>query len=498
MTFAALSVAAGLALAPAAAHADQYVVDHCATPDGTPAPAFPGFTGATAVDCGVAGGALRLQIPTAKIGVGQSASIAVAVPADRPNIQIERVLTEWETPGSDSPYVFMPMYNGFGQEVFNAQPPLRTQVDRAMPAGNRSLAWNVYCGGSAVCSFASEYVMTIYRTRLYLNESVAPTLTVTGGTLTGAGAKGAQQSVVLDAADADSGVSSAEVALGSTVVGSAKLACQFKDWSACPRDATSKVVQVDTTKVPDGSHELLVTVRDAANNARTTSLGTVTIANGAGPGAANGGSASRLAKITAGFATTRKRSLQLRYGSQPTIRGAVVTEGGQAIAGATVAVLQRPRRAGAVAVQVATVTTQADGTFSYKLAPGPSRTLTFAYSAFANDPKPAATSSLTTRVPAVMSARIRPRALRAGGRITLTGRLSLLGREGVEVKIQARNGRRWQTIATVKTARGGTFRWRYRFSRAGAGRTFAFRVRSDSPIYPFAPGTSKAMLVRVR
>ena len=50
----------------------------------------------------------------------------------------------------------------------------------------------------------------------------------------------------------------------------------------------------------------------------------------------------------------------------------------------------------------------------------------------------------------------------------------------------------------LKATRGGRLRWRYRFSRSAAGRTFAFRVRVDSPIYPFAPGNSRTMLVRVR
>jgi hypothetical protein len=499
MALVTLFVAAGIALAPAAAQADQYIVDHCATPDGTPAAAFPGFTGATSVNCGIAsGGALRLQVPTSQLGVGGTVNIGLSVPGDRPNIQIERVITEWEAPGSDSQYVFMPIFNHFGQEIFNLNPPARTTVDRALPAGNRSLTWAVYCGGSAVCNFASQYIITIYRTRLYLNESVAPTLTVTGGTLTGTGAKAGQQSLVLDAGDADSGVSSATVALGSTVVGSVKFACQFKDWSVCPRDEKNKLVQVDTTQVPDGSHELLVTVRDAANNALTTSLGAVTIANGPGPGAPNGASASRLAKVTASYATTQKGSRQLRFTSQPTIRGKLVSEQGQPIAGATVAVLQRPRQAGAVPVQIATVATQPDGSFSYKLPGGPSRTITFAYTAFSGDATPATSASLRTVVRALVSARITPRSVRGHKPITLTGRLNLLGREGVEVKVQGRNGRRWQTIGTVKTTRGGKFRWRYRFSRAGAGRTFAFRATVDSPIYPFAAGKSKAIFVRVR
>ena len=80
----------------------------------------------------------------------------------------------------------------------------------------------------------------------------------------------------------------------------------------------------------------------------------------------------------------------------------------------------------------------------------------------------------------------------------MSGRLGLLGREGIEVKVEARNGRLWRTIGTVKTTRGGRFRWTYRFKRSAGGRTFAFRARVDSPLYPFAATNSKPILVRVR
>ena len=143
------------------------------------------------------------------------------------------------------------------------------------------------------------------------------------------------------------------------------------------------------------------------------------------------------------------------------------------------------------------MTTAADGRFSYRLSPGPSRTVTFAYSAFTGDPKPATTSSLRTTVRAVVSARTTPRSLPAGGRITMLGRLRLLPRAGVEVKIQARDGREWRTIGEVRTTRGGRFRWRYRFKAGAAGRTFAFRARVASAIYPFAGSNSKPMHVRV-
>jgi len=239
-----------------------------------------------------------------------------------------------------------------------------------------------------------------------------------------------------------------------------------------------------------------VTARDAANNALTRALGTVSVANG-NVGAPNGTGASRLAKISAHFATTERRAKRLRYRSQPTIRGRLVDERDQPIAGATVAVLQRLKHVGADPVQVATVQTAGDGAFSYKLNRGPSRTVTFAYSAFTNDPTPTAASSLRTIARATVSARISPRSVRAGGHISLAGKLSPLGGEGIEVKIQARDGHNWRTIDDTMTTRGGRFRWSYRFKSSGGGRTYAFRARVASPIYPFATSTSRPIRVRV-
>jgi len=50
-----------------------------------------------------------------------------------------------------------------------------------------------------------------------------------------------------------------------------------------------------------------------------------------------------------------------------------------------------------------------------------------------------------------------------------------------------------------KTRKDGRYRWTHRFrSRSLVGRTVAIRARADSPIYPFAPGTSRVVRVRFR
>lgn len=501
-TLACLGAAGVLGLAPGSAVADRYVVDHCTNlTTGAAGVSFGSVSGVTSNTCGTPNGALLKQ--QGAIGANVTTAIELLVPADRPNIAIERVQTRYQSPGTVAPA----MSNGFafmaftvGQQIANndvSGRPATREVDSLLPAGARRLNWSLYCTTLTTCRFASDFSLRVFSTRLSLNEGVAPTLTVTGGTLPGAGTKTGPQSVAFDTKDGDSGVASATVSLGSTPVGSVAFPCAYADWSACPRERADQVLQVDTANAPDGTHEAFLTIRDAANNPLTRSLGTVTVHNGR-PGAANGDNPSREARITARYATTKARMRRLRYAAQPTVRGRLVDDDRKPITNAAIAVLSRARRAGAARVQVATLKTGADGRFAYTLRRGPSRTLTFAYRAYTGDRRATTSSTLRTAVRAIVSARLTARTLRAGGRITMTGRLRLLGREGIEVKIQGLDRGRWRPVGEVRTRRNGTFSWSYRFSTRGGGKIYAFRARVASPIYPFAATNSPAMRVTVR
>jgi hypothetical protein len=372
----------------------------------------------------------------------------------------------------------------------------------------------LFCGNGAAsnpCNLLRSPNLSIAGTEVDLVESSPPAGTIDGGALASPGTKAGSATLSYGASDGESGIERVEVLLDGVAAGAQDLSrnlalpiaeqggggCAYTGLAACPTTQAGDIA-VDTTKVADGAHGVTVRVIDAAGNRKDVAGPQIVVGNGSVPGAPNGAGASRLARLTARFATTKRPSLHLRYGSRPTIRGRLVDEHGRPSTGATVAVLQRPRRAGAQDEQIDTVRTEADGTFSYKPARGPSRTLTLAYSAFANDPKPSATSSLRTVVRALVAARIAPRSVRPHRPVTISGRLLLLGREGVEIKIQGRDRGRWRPAGEVMTTRGGRFRWTYRFKAAGAGATYGFRARVASPVYPFAPGNSKAMFVRVR
>lgn len=370
------------------------------------------------------------------------------------------------------------------------------------------------CGNGAAgnpCKLVNSPNLTISGAEVDLVESGLPAGKIDGGSLASVGTKAGSATLTYTASDVISGVQRVEVLLDGVVAGVADFSrnlsvpvaqqgsgpCTYTDVAACPQTETGDIA-VDTTKVPDGSHAVTLRVIDAAGNVKDTGGTSITTSNAVVVGAPNGNGASRGAKLTAAFTTTRKRSRRMRFGSRPTIRGTLVNENGQPIGGATVVIRVRPRQAGAGALQVATVATTPDGRYSFKIPGGPSRTITVEYTAFGGDPQPAATATLRAVVRALVSARIKPRSVRAGKKLTLSGRLRLLPRRGVEVKIQARDGRRWRTVDDVRTTRSGSYHWNYRFKGSARGHTFAFRARVSSPIYPFAAGNSKATLVRVR
>jgi hypothetical protein len=151
---AATVAACVLTLLPATGHAEQYIVDHCASPDGTPGVAFPSILNPSTVGtvmsntCGVPGGGLRSQFPPGTMQSGDYVDFVLSIPDDRPNIQMERIITLYSAPGASGGLVFMPIYNQAFQEIYNSQAPATREVDRPLPPGNRLVRWRVLCAGS--------------------------------------------------------------------------------------------------------------------------------------------------------------------------------------------------------------------------------------------------------------------------------------------------------------------------------------------------------------
>ncbi len=142
-----------------------------------------------------------------------------------------------------------------------------------------------------------------------------------------------------------------------------------------------------------------------------------------------------------------------------------------------------------------TVTTDAAGAFALTLDPGASRRLRFVHRVGAG----AVSATVTVRVRAPLRLRASKRRIGAGRTVVLSGELAQAPRgRGLLVELQARRGRGFATFGTTRTDRRGAFRYTYRFSRAGAGSTFALRAHMPAQRgLAFAPGASRALRVRV-
>lgn len=209
----------------------------------------------------------------------------------------------------------------------------------------------------------------------------------------------------------------------------------------------------------------------------------------------NGRGASRNARLSVSVGSGRTRSQPLRFTSTPRLGGRLLDETGRPIAGAVLDVTARPRAAGASPTRLRDATTTDDGRFSLQLPPGPSRTVMVAYRAQLADARPDVTAAVALTVSARVT--LQARAARPGQLTRLSGRLVHAPQRGVQIEVQALDGRRWRTFDTTTTDSRGQFSYGYRFKPTAAGRTFYLRVLVRSPVYPFAPGASRAVRVRV-
>lgn len=263
---------------------------------------------------------------------------------------------------------------------------------------------------------------------------------------------------------------------------------EFADPAPC-RSATGGTYSFDTTKLPEGSHNLKVVLEDASGNASTLSNRQVVVDNvpdpttpppgggggtgsggtggtggSGGPGGAggtggtggsgagglggtggsgagglggtggvadrgapNGSPASDRARLTARWATTSRTTKRSRFGRRHVIRGRLVDERGRGIAGARVELFATLLARGARPHATGGARTRADGSWTLTLPKGSSsRRVELRYRSHVHDAVPAAVARLTLRVSAGLRLAIAPRVARRGTTIRLKG--SLRGR----------------------------------------------------------------------
>jgi hypothetical protein len=268
----------------------------------------------------------------------------------------------------------------------------------------------------------------------------------------------------------------------------------FKGAVPC-KPSASGTLSFDTATLADGAHAFRLEITDPTGT-NSVSYGPVQVRTQNETAECDPTVGSSATPVSAGVKGSRRSAVTRRSG-RGTITGRIAGAG----AGVVVNLLSRERRTGAKAVVAATATTDATGAYSLPVAAGPSRRLRAGWRRSAGSRFVVCSRALDIRVPARATLKAKPRAVRAGSRVRLTGRL-LGGRvpaRGKLIDLQARELGRWRTFATVRTRASGAFTMRYRFRSSAPRKTYPMRVRvRPDAAYPFAVGYSRAVRVRVR
>jgi hypothetical protein len=542
-------VGAGAAVVPSTAVAGQFHVYSCRTPSGESAPTD-GWSGsvtgtASIVEdtCSQAGGALvaALEAETVRKAASTEAIWTLGVPAG----ETIAGATFWRAgdadggndgdsnyefwlagPGEIEPFDECSSLDGCPTGKGSIGEPWAPDNVVVEPSAN--LGAHVYvraaCGGSSkyLCadgpgdSNGYAAVVYLYAADLLLEQSAPPSASNVSGELASASTVSGTSDVAFSASDPASGVYEAVFSVDGAVVQRTVL---DEDGGRC-RDvgqttdglpaflyvqpcaaSVNADVGLDTTKVSNGEHHVVVSVIDAAGNAATVLDRNVTVYNPPPPGGPNGTNASAHATLAAGWEAPAKGAkaagarLTSSYGHAQTIAGRLTGAGGAPIGAAQVDVLSTPAYAGAKQT-LTSVLTEANGRFTLRLpADSSSRTLRFEYSDAVGGP-PVATRTLMLGVRAGVALRVVPRTTSVGHSIRFTG--NLLGGPvpagGKPLVLEARSpGGAWLEFDVIRSDARGRFHASYRFKFPGPAE-YQFRVLCEAEAdYPFATGASNVV-----
>jgi hypothetical protein len=203
-------------------------------------------------------------------------------------------------------------------------------------------------------------------------------------------------------------------------------------------------------------------------------------------------------KIVATPHTATSTTKTVGFGKPTTISGWLGTARGDALGGQAVAIETAPADGSTRFRQVATAQTNANGTWTAKLPPGPSRVVRARYDGSATVEPAVGTAAV--RVPASVRLHISPSVTHWGNTIHIAGHLGgcCIPKAGelVELHVSWRGGSAeiGHTYADTK----GRFRTKYTFLRGSGRQTYRFwATTATESDYPYLTGKSRGIAVTV-
>lgn len=336
-----------------------------------------------------------------------------------------------------------------------------------------------------------------------------PTLTGLNGSLLGGGTIRGHQSLEVESHDLGGGVSKNEVLVNGIPAAHTSPGCNlgsvantsYKGTVAlsltpCPTAQKSQWT-LDTQAYPfhDGANLIQVCASDFSTlgspNTTCAPARSVNVDNSCTSSSVSGGEL-----LSAQFAKSNRETLTVGFGEEAEVVGALQTNSGDPVSGATLCVKMQTMGIGSHPASVGTVQTDANGHYSYTVPAGPNREVVITYRHDTMQIARGVRYYAHSR-PVVKAG---PESLKNGKRVRLWGNLPGPRSEGRVVILQANvlGAKRWITFRKATTDERGHFHTNYHFTSTARPTVYRFRALVPQQAdYPWMQGHSKPVKVRV-
>lgn len=286
-------------------------------------------------------------------------------------------------------------------------------------------------------------------------------------------------------------------------------------WRTLPvrQDTSRLIAQIDDATLPAGTYVLRARAHDQAGNEASTDRrldGQAMVVNlplRVATALHTGVASTKTVRVRVGRRGHRRwvrrritvlaPAARSHAGGRLAIAGRLTAATGQGIPGAAVQVFAATPILGEVLI--ATVQTDATGTYHYPVTAASTATLRFSYPGSAG--LLPAQDQVSVSVPAASSLTVLPRHVLNGQAVTFRGRVATVPvpAGGKLVELQTYVSGHWQTFSTSRTDATGRFRIAYRFQRTHGTQRYRFRARIPAEAgYAFTTGASRQVSVLVK
>ena len=291
--------------------------------------------------------------------------------------------------------------------------------------------------------------------------------------------------------DGDSGIDSGSFSIRGQASGSETIDLETT------LDGENLRARIPSDSLPPGRYRILAQATDRAGN--------VGRSGDAGDGALVSLPLKEASDVSFHFTgkNSSSRSVNLRHGKTVEVSGRLSAAGGKILSGSRVLLEQNYAIGSRKRVSKNETRTDGNGNFTFRLKPGPSRSIRVRYEG-SRSAQPVRSRELKVVVADRVAFRVKPRVMRNGGKALMVGsvkgRGALRPARGKLVAIQyfdpARG--RWRPVEVLRATRSGRFKYQYRFRTISFAQRILFRAVSlPESGWPFKPSTSRRQSVIV-